>query len=205
MNFHKGDYARIIDNQTNKIIAEGKVCNSKYSYIDKDNKEVYKPCISFDDRIFFNINSNKFHVEKLRTIVNIPDNYSRCLWREVSKEDIDIYREFDTDELDEEVIPLVTSLNKLDSIETVGSCCGHNKTPLWVTLRITKLRSLNILLRIISKDIFFNKFILGTSISTKTLDSSGESVFLQLSTINIGKQAYNDADELAEYIDGLEA
>ena len=58
-----------------------------------------------------------------------------------------IYREFDIDELDPEIEPLVTELNKWPHVETTGSCCGHGLGHAWVQMIVSDIVVLHRILK----------------------------------------------------------
>lgn len=51
------------------------------------------------------------------------------------------------DELDPEIEPLVTELNKWPHIETIGSCCGHGEGYAWVQMTVSDIKVLHRILK----------------------------------------------------------
>ena len=207
MIYNCDEYVQIIDKISNKIIAEGIVKGYKNSYIDmhEDGKciKYYVDLVSCDEKHYFREESDKFIIRKcseVDTVINdIPDNYIIEKWRNVyHNNNADVYIENGINELDNEVKSLVFSLNKIDGIKTDGSCSGHNKEPLWVDIHFENLTSILFLTHIICKK-FYNEFKLTTHPTLNQNDKN--TLAFRLESYDIGDKAYNDAQQLAEYIE----
>lgn len=198
--FNIGDKVLIIDNATGVVIVDDYIVNEKNSRLDnKDNKPL--ELISFDNKYYF-FNTPKY------TIVNsisedvipltIPTDYKIELWRNSDHvHDCHVYREYDITELDPEVVNLVNALNKMQGLETVGSCSGHGKSKLFVDIRFESFKAIQSLINIIIRH-FNTEFNLSTTPSL--MCNSKKDVLLQLSTNSIGESAYKSADLLSELI-----
>ena len=210
--FNKGNYAKIIDKATGKIIVAGKIIAKKESDEDIVTGHIYNCyCISFDNRWFFNLEkTDKFEAvenpEKLVIEMNeidIPSSYAKCLWND-HKQGIhfDLYRDYDITELDPEVKELVFALNKFEGIKTVSSCCGHGKIPLHIYILFSKFLPLCFLAKVINNK-FREDFILTTRKNVSNNHVSN--IVMSLETTTIGEEAYQKADELAKELNRLES
>ena len=204
------EYIRIIDNDSKIIIAQGKIINKKIrgQYHNEDKsayiyEDIFMP--SVDNKHFFNSKSKKlvfeYIDEKVETYVNIPSDYIVEKWKHYKfNRESDIYIDKDIFGIDEEVKRLVQSLNKIQYIETVGSCSGHGEYPLYVDIKFFDFQKFILFTRLINNK-FFDKFVLKTSPSIKQIDFN--CVILRLESIQIGEEAYNSANRLAQTCDIL--
>lgn len=193
----EGKYCQIINKFTKKIIAAGKIVNHKNMPI---------KCISFDNKHFFNLNKKilyKFifcdYCDEVK-FDNIKYKNKIILWRYVYKrKNSFVYRDYDITELDEEIKDLVYILNKLN-IKTSGSCSGHNTDYAWVEINFESFNQMRKILEIISKEKFFNKFVL-TSYNVSNIMKT--EITLRLQTQSIGKKAYTDINYLVKYLNEM--
>lgn len=193
-------YVKIINKFNKNVIVAGKVINVK---------QVPVSCITFDNRYFFSVRKNFLYniIVEDKPIIEKKFDFQKYkffikLWRKaINHPKWLIFREFDFSEIDKEILPLVNSLNKLTNIQTVSSCCGHGKSVAWVDIKFYDFLSVQMILNIIDKQEFKNKFIL-TSLP-RIFNNSNNSIILSLQTSSIGKDAYNDVLQLSKYIDNL--
>lgn len=202
------EWVKIVDNQTNKVIAAGKVTKRKDNYVDNGVKYSFN-AIAFEDKWFFNekykehfhIEPNEEHLEIPYNENNIPDYYKVIAAKDVEYDDkVDIYREYGIDELDEEVKDLVYALNKIDGLKTVSSCCGHGKKPLWVDIQFDNIKSLSLIINLIWKRFNYD-FIISTD--TGIVNNHTDHCILKLYTTKIGKEAYEAANKLTRHLNVL--
>lgn len=203
-------YIKITDAKTNKIVCSGVVVSSKDRYI--DNNKIYTNIyfVSVDNKHFFNMNNNKFNVEVLNEKIDLYvgdiRKYVKCKlkkWGNLfykNRNKVDILLDNDINGLDPPVKKLVYSLNKLEDVETDGSCSGHYKEPLWVSCQFKSIKPLILLSKIIS-----NKFLYDFKLCTLSNRSqtSNDKFGLCIVSFHKGKKAYKSADELSKYIDLL--
>lgn len=128
-------------------IAVGNIKNEKRIYGAK-NRSCY--LVSFDNTYYFNlehpdikyIEANKEDIDFIQLDkINIKSYIS--LENENLKEIC--YVEHNNLQLDYGVVKLVDILNKMDGVETTGSCDGHNKETPYVQFYCKNINSLNIL------------------------------------------------------------
>jgi hypothetical protein len=196
--------------KNDELLAAGKIFRTKDSEgvtNIKKNKVEFKG-FSFENKFFFNekslnktlfIKSNEEHLEKEFNLEHIPSyisiNYYHDCLEDSNKIDSDILRDFDVDELDEEVCYIVKVLNQFDGIETTGSCCGHGDYPLYVDVVFTEMKPLGILLWIINRP-KYDKVIQLTS-CPDLKNNNINTCMLRLKTTVIGEEAYKIANEFA--------
>ncbi len=142
-NVQSGQFASIYDVDSNRIILSGKILQVKYCIGSNTLNElktshilIHKPYITFDYRYFFHFNSKKYLIAEnaLKEKIDnaLPSRYIVDMWtpdRRAHKDEkefyeIDVFKEFTKSELDPEICPLVTTLNKIGFV-TTSSCCGH--------------------------------------------------------------------------------
>lgn len=210
--FNKGDYAKILDKATGKVIAAGEIIAKKESDEDTVTGHIYNCyCISFDNRWFFDLEkTDKFEVaenlEKLvveMTEADIPSSYSKCLWND-HKQNVhfDLYRDYDMTELDPEVKELVFALNKFEGMKTVSSCCGHGEIPLHIYISFSKFLPLCFLAKVLNNK-FKEDFVLTTR---KNINNTHvDNIIMSLETTVIGEEAYQKANLLAKELNRLES
>lgn len=190
---YTGKYYKIVDKRNNKILAEGKVPVVKV---------IPEPLISFDFEYFFSIKDNEyFNIIETNEAIDIPFNpdidIPIALYRDIeTSKDCYIFKEYTIKELDEEIKDLVYVLNDLGYV-TVGSCCGHGNSNAWITIFFYDFESLNKLTKIINHK-FKDKFFLRTYYKISNSDTN--CVSFNLETYNIGEEAYNDINELTNYL-----
>lgn len=194
---YSGKYAVIRDIKTNKIVASGQIVGYK-SNTKFNNTEL----VSFDNHLFFRVKSNTYKLsilnEIIPTLITIPETYNIQLWRDFKKApNVDIYREFGIEELDPEVEPLVTELNKIKGIRTTGSCSGHGKGTLYVDIMFSNMNSLKFLLDYICSNP--KSFILKSD-SSLTQNGDLNEVLMKLETLKSGGVAYKAAENLSNFI-----
>lgn len=199
------NWYKIIDKKTSKILCAGEVCNCKSKVFTPVSKARDFNCISFDNKYFFKVtDENQYlilpNLDKICVpldFTTIPVTYEICLWRDAKNNlKADIYREYDIIELDTEVISLVAAINDFEDVNTVGSCSGHNKDPLWIDIKFYSMSFLRILLTILEKSPFNFNFRLCTSPTIINNDKSG--IILQLRSEQIGLEAYRATIQLAD-------
>lgn len=192
-----GKYCKVINRITGEIIASGKIIN---------HKDVPVKCISFDNKYFFNLKKKLFYkiifcdyCDEIK-FDNIKYKNKIILWRKAPvKKNAFVYREYDINELDDEIKDLVHIINKLN-LRTVGSCSGHNEKPAWVDISFINFKQLKKFLEILSSDKFYGKFTLSSDILVNSVD---DEIILRLKTNSIGKKAYADIDYLTKYLNEM--
>lgn len=192
----EGQYCRIINRFTRKVIASGKIIN---------HKEIPVKCITFDNRYFFNINSLLYKFCFCNNCEEIKFDYIKYrnkikLWKDSNKRYSFVYREYDIVELDKEVEFLVNIINNISDInlKTVSSCSGHDKSRAWVDIYFEDFCSLKAFVSILDKNEFKKKFVLTTD--ENIINSNRKGIYLSLKTTTKGKEAYKDMDNLAYYL-----
>lgn len=168
--------------------------------------------ISFDTKYFINTKHFKFELVK-DNIINLKDykfdrvkfdiknfsSYYIVNWGDNCTDiNAPIYFDNSYDELDPEVEELVHTLNLIPAIITTGSCSGHNKYPLFVTLNIYDFDTIVFLINIIN-NYFYNDFHLTTD-NSLIIKGFNDFVFMKLISIDIGAEAYNKTKELVKII-----
>lgn len=203
----KEQHFTIVDKNTYKTIATGIVKNVKKTYV-KDDKVCFDiDCISFDNKYYFNKNSdNLLFIETDNNDQffdkELLQEYQCERWIDVAKNnEADIYIEHDINELDKEVVALVTILNKINGIETIGSCCGHGDYPLYINLNINDFKALILLIKLIANK-FVNDFKITTS--PRIIQSDNNNIQLSLECYYSGEPAYQKALELANHLEILQ-
>lgn len=214
-------FVEIYDASSNKLLTRGHIVARK-SHNPKWHDLEY---ISTDGKWFFNCRSPTFRIEQHDTppegideiVFSKQDDYQWRYWKNWdAPEPADIYRDFGMDELDPEVAPLVHELNLWPGIHTVGSCCGHEKGPLWVQFTASNLMSLSMILNAMRSPKVFPKLVgkFVTSMSPRypqTLlydqsifdESFNQSVYIVLMTNYIGQRAYDDTKRLIRCLSEL--
>lgn len=199
---------KITDIKSRKTLAIGKIISHKLNY----------PCISTDYKHYWKLLPNQKYTittfdldddsipegySKVFT-ENIPDDYIIDDWCElkdgkIGNLDADIYIEKDIKDIDPEIEPLVTALNKLKGVRTTTSCCGHGEGPGYVAFEVIELSSLSHLSGVLY-NIFPDKWELVTNHHTYT---SLNSPFFHvcIKTLSTGPEAYKDIVDLANYLD----
>ena len=207
--YKKFMYITVIDKQHREILCSGEFKQIKYA-------KQYK-FLSIDEIYFFNENSKKFLILKDYLEKYIPftkleylNNYNCVKWNKrficnndkfvkhpilstdkylIDPSTIDIYIE---QPYDEECIPLIKALNKINGIETIGSCSGHDKRILFIELKITKLKGLIFIQTHLPKEF---------KLTTKnTFKYNQNFALFDLRTIVKGNKAYIAANKFAEDI-----
>ena len=212
-----GSWIKIIDKETNKILIAGKISKRKdNAYIGEDAHfqsliQDFKG-VSIEDKWFFNecnqrkfsIEENNDHLIKEFDINEIPLTYIIKKVNEIAEDTdysgVDIFREYDITELDEEVKDLVYALNKIDGLKTVSSCCGHGENPLWIDIQFDNIKSLSLLINLIWKRFNYD-FIISTD--TGIVNNHTDHCILKLYTTKIGKEAYEAANKLTKHLNVL--
>lgn len=102
------------------------------------------------------------------------------------------------DKMDIECIPLCDALNTIEGIETIDSCCGHNKSSFHIFFYLkdlTKVKNLIVIGRI-----FDRRYggIEGWTCELSNTDTPEHlPMFLITSNTIRGQQAYDDANDIA--------
>ena len=138
-----GERVEIIEKDTSKVLARGNIISKK----DTDGVNMDMKLISLDWKYYFNPFSENFviRITDSSDDVEYAPSYRQKIvpWGSKKHEaNVDIYRENDISELDEEVKDLVFEINKWPGVQTWQSCSGHDRTPLWVTCMFTKYNTL---------------------------------------------------------------
>lgn len=190
-------WVKLIDKTTNEIIVSGLLVAFK---------DLPELLISFDFKHFFVTRENPlYNIEVIEdhNIVNFDSKkyesyihpYINMHLRDVSNEYI--FREFDMNELDPEIAPLVYILNDL-GYKTTGSCCGHGEDEAWVHINFEDFFNLKNLVKILEKDEFKHDFVLTTH--PNVINTHPREIRLSLQTTSKGQKAYDDVLRLTEYL-----
>jgi hypothetical protein len=142
---------------------------------------------------------------------NGPGKYTWKYWRDYETDLVDLYRDFCYDEIDPEVKPLCDELNKWNGIKTIGSCCGHGRSELWVQVDALNVHNLNAILNVLRSPKIFPKMIDrfripidGTRAQCINCNSIIHSPSMVLSivlmTTDKGEKAYESANLFARYL-----
>lgn len=214
-----GDFIRIVDKKTQKVIVQGQV------HYEKDNVpptpeqdelialEGTKRLLSIDNKWFFRLDDDAYTVEKID--VNLTDddfiekNYKIQEWREyieAKRAEFDVYRENTVEELDEGMENIVEALNGYSPyIVTVGSCSGHGKKPAWVSIRAESAEALINFINVF--DVYRSKLDLTTERKLHTHRAHFRNapffpshIELTIRTIDVGHKAIKTLDEFAKYL-----
>ena len=214
-------YCEIIDSNTYNIIAKGRVTDyKKFGGDKKRGKELKVDLISFDGKYYFHRKGNTRYYVTYKTAETIgtpipykeDETYRMKLWRDVEVTDadwVDVYRDFDMSELDDEIKDLVDVLNTIDGIRTTGSCSGHGKGEAWVAMNISKYSAAWFILRLLQHNPthFYDRFEidLGTpSVTVYEYNHRGDKDCpLCIKTKAIGNEAYLAINDLTRYIKEL--
>jgi hypothetical protein len=139
-NLFDRDIHTIRDSETKEIIARGNV------YATKIKSPVIGDVhmISFDRKVFFNVQSDRFIItSEGEGESEIPftkwDDYSWSPWMGHDNIPKDIYREFGIDELDPPMVEIVKELNQWRGVSTIVSCCGHGRHSAWVMVQFADI------------------------------------------------------------------
>lgn len=188
-----GKYAVVMDRETKRVIAAGLVVDVKAGNFN---------LISFDRIAFYHENGNYHYrvlvlphtyIEDL-AIHPIPSSYIVLPFNRNGMA-ADIYVE--NTEYDVEVSELVDALNTVSGIQTTGSCSGHGRDHLFVTMFFSSLESLSRLASIIEDNgLWF-------TISTDTRvyqDKTPGKIHLRLQSGYLGITSYEEGLSLANLI-----
>lgn len=192
---------QVYDKILNKVIVRDEMIFSKK-----------KPrCISFDNKYFFNIESDRFDITETdnEEIIKLDENfltnnYNIILWKHSYlhlKESV--FRDFTIEELYKEVEKLVKVLNKIQYVTTVGSCCGHGNECLWVDMICHNFNSLIDIVNICTNKKFSDYFDI-IILENENKIEKHKSIMIKLTTKQdiVGDVAYKYANELADYLEG---
>ena len=192
-----GIHVAIISKETNEIVAKGVLVAFK---------DLPVLSISFDFKYFFNTMENPlFRIEVVADediVIFDKEKYKDWIhpYKGLSERDYTkeyVYREFDINELDPEVAPLVYILNEIGYV-TTGSCCGHGLSVGWVHISFTDFKMLRELALIVYRDEFKSRFTLSTDSNVSNMGPT--EIRLSLNTIAKGEQAYKDMSDLVVYL-----
>lgn len=151
------DLIQVIDNKHNKVIAKGQACYQKIIGPSPDsvkskkfvNLTKDKRLISIDNKHFFKLDDSNYRVEKLEPFVAtdfIEQNYTTGKWSEyknLNRDEINVFMENTVQELDKEVENIVHTLNRFSPyMSTIGSCSGHGEMVAWVSLGFSNSQAL---------------------------------------------------------------
>lgn len=198
-----------------KILVNDTIKNSKTFIM---GHKLKKKFISFDGEHYLNaylfdikLNENgsgekesfdisKFAEYRLTTLRKLK--YLKSISDEKFESEIKKYwmiYDYSINDLDPEVKNLVNALNNCGlNIRTNGSCSGHIRHPLWITIVFNDYISLKSIILLNSIE-FNNSFIISTDSRISNGGGMNSSDFrLQLSTRVTGEEAYKLADEFAK-------
>jgi len=168
-----GKYIQVFD-KNNTLIVSGLCTSLKPNYGDI----IY---ISFDDKWFYGNKTLVFKEVDYADSVILPEppNYLTWdYWRNHPKRqtEVDVYRDFSYDEIDEPIRNYVDKLNQItDEIQTCDSCCGHGISNWFISFRFKSISSLSRFLKVLAT--FQDKLVL---ISNSTHLQFNSQVMLQL-------------------------
>lgn len=189
-----GKYAVVVDRETKRVIAAGLVVDVKagnFNLISFDRIAFYHENGNCHYRVFILLPQNA--IEDL-TIHPTPSSYLILPFNRNGM-DADIYLE--NTEYDVEVCELVTALNTVPGIQTTGSCSGHGRDHLFVTMFFSSLDSLSRLASIIEDSGLW--FTLSTDIRVYQDKTPGK-IHLRLQSGYLGNAAYEEAKRLANIL-----
>ena len=182
----------VIKDKNNKVLSSGTIKGRK---VLSDTLHVNQ--ISADGKFYFNLDSDAFvfeftnqPVEEIAFDRSLPfKDWYKC----EDNLDVDIFRENDETELDEEVELLVKCLNEFDGIETISSCSGHEERPLYVDFIVSQTKPIACIEYLITNKFLGEVILLFDSSRCR---NDAEAV-LTLKTVDIGEKAYSVAKSLA--------
>lgn len=204
------EHYKIIFNKTNNIICSGTRLDIEKNVAGNGNDNFIvldKPLITFDGKIFWNWLSKNITIKLDLDKRNIPlqnkdcltaepwTNYGEC-YTEKRLDTIDCFIERDYDEIDKELTSLCDTLNDIEGIETVCSCCGHNIKQPYISINFSNINSLKFLINIL--DEFNNKIIITSNIKEKQNRNSIGIVLILTTPGLVGQDAYKYIDLLAD-------
>lgn len=146
-NLYFNAYIQILDKDGN-IVAAGKCSTVKPDFI-KENI-LY---ISFDDKWYYSNKNCSFNiVEYTDTIIpNEPPSFLTWKYwkeRQIFNSTVDVYRDFNYDEIDPPIKPYIDKLNNISPyLKTIESCCGHNIKEWYIVFLFLDLKTLNVFLK----------------------------------------------------------
>lgn len=133
-------YIKIIDKSDN-LICSGLVVS------EKPNMNI--SYISFDNKWFYGQTQSLIFVEMDYVDTYIPEFPPLFLkwayWRDQFKllSSVDVYRDFDYDEIDPPIKSYVDKLNEITpNLKTVASCCGHGINDWWINIQFFSINTL---------------------------------------------------------------
>ena len=196
-----------------ELLGRGDVCGRKTNNPAHDDLSY----ISNDGKWYVNMKDDSaFLVKQVEKGLppipfNGPGKYVWKYWRDYLSELVDLYRDFSIEEVDEEVKELVTELNKWDGIQTIGSCCGHDKSELWIQVDATSTHNLNIILNVLRTPKVFPRMLDRFRIALdgdksqcincdKIIHGKPMNLSIVLMTTDVGERAYESARLLARYL-----
>ena len=192
----------IVDKRSHKVIVAGQI---------KSNKPVKDQLfISFDNIHYFNFHGTEKYqctniLDDIIPLKEIPSDYYTIPWMQrwtvefnwgdtltddllIDPLIVDVYLEKD---LDPEVIPLVTALNKIPGIETVTSCSGHNKVLLRIDFYCYTIDAVKTILKLIPDYM---------TIDISDIAQQDNTVQFKICSKGIGDVAYKQANEFVNLI-----
>lgn len=195
------------------VIAQGRALFQKVRYSIRNGeidgvveiKSFEHPLLSIDNKYFFNPLSKRITITKIKDGEYIPFDQSTSdldikHWSTVVVNLLtpDVYIDQDINDCDEEVKGLVSMLNKMPFVDTVGSCSGHGHQRVYIDIRFSRLNELMKLLKIIEKH-FPNDFVLSSNPHCK--QQSNECVLMTLYSVEKGEKAFKKVDRLTKYLE----
>lgn len=192
----------IIDKSSHKVITAGTIISNK------PVKDLI--FISFDNIHYFNFHGTAKYqctniLDNVIPLKELPENYKVIPWMQrwtiefkygdtltddllIDPSTVDVYLE---KELDPEVIPLVTALNKISGVETVTSCSGHGMLILRIDLYCTTIEAVKTLMSLIPDYM---------TIDISDIAQRENTVQLKICSKGIGDSAYMQANMFADII-----
>ena len=199
----------IYDCFSSRIIAAGKIRTERI----KDDCNNDCLFISYDEKIFFNVNSSRLifdtcqDIEILQFNENYISSYISSNWHALNTKkfdkksinQIDIVIDDTYNIIDSEIRCLCDAINSKFNGKciTISSCSGHGKDPFHIICQFYDIDSITTLLNVInSNDVFRDNLILS---SDKQINRNKEMRYpiLNLHSVKAGKEAYAIAKKLA--------
>lgn len=102
-------------------------------------------------------------------------------------------------DIDKEVINLCNAINEIDGLQTTESCCGHGKEPFMIFFDVTRVKALPTLLYYL-RHYGDNCHAPNTWFCEAYTDCGGDRAMFVIMSVDIGEEAYKQADEIAKCI-----
>lgn len=206
-------WAKVIDRKTKRVIAAGPI--EKHIVLDETARlpldqvcvlgiyigllpippsPVYFSCIKTDN---FNIIYLEEECEYVEAV--IPARYTKSHCKDSNTNPFsDVYYGWGASDTDAEVKKLVDVLNRIEGVQTHGSCSGHDISPLWVTFTTDSIRSLRRISEV-TRD-FIDVFLL-VDATTNHNFSPTDAITIRLNTVWSGEKAYSLVAQLSSALE----